>query len=120
MLPQSYNDLIDKAQKTKLYNNLIEQLNKDFLYANVELMLRVSDSPNQIKQHLYNIVLNLIQERFGDYLNLLYTIDVSEAKVKALDGSDLNKLTEQVVFLILQREWQKVWLKYQYGSKTKT
>ncbi len=57
---------------------------------------------------------NLIQEKFAEYLNLLYIVDVSEAKIKALDGSDMLKLSEQVTFLILQREWQKVWFKQHF------
>jgi hypothetical protein len=60
-------------------------------------------------------VYNLIQEKFTDYLNLLYIIDVSEDKVKELDGSDTLQLAEQVTFLILKREWQKVWFKSQYS-----
>jgi hypothetical protein len=46
---------------------------------------------------------------------LLYIIDVSEIKVKALDGNDTVKLSEDITFLILQREWQKVWYKAKYS-----
>jgi hypothetical protein len=53
----------------------------------------------------------LIQHKFSDYLNLLYIVDVSEPKVRELDGNDTIKLSEVVTFLILQREWQKVWYK---------
>ena len=56
----------------------------------------------------------LIQEKFTEYLNLLYIIDVSEKQVKALDGSDPLKLSEAVSFLILKREWQKVWFRTKY------
>jgi len=52
-----------------------------------------------------------LQEKFNDYLNLLYIVDVSEEKIKQLDGSDAIQLSEQVTFLILKREWQKVWFK---------
>jgi hypothetical protein len=44
-------------------------------------------------------------------LNLLYIIDVSEEEVKKLDGSDISILSGQVSFLILKREWQKVWFR---------
>ena len=49
-----------------------------------------------------------------EYLNLLYIVDVSEKQVKALDGNDTLKLAEDVSFLILRREWQKVWYKSKY------
>ena len=59
-------------------------------------------------------MLKLIQFKFAEYLNLLYIIDVSEAEIKKLDGSDLIQLAEQVTFLILKREWQKVWFRNKY------
>jgi len=47
-------------------------------------------------------------------LNLLYIIDVSEDQIKILDGFDRIQLAEQVSFLILKREWQKVWFRKFY------
>ena len=55
------------------------------------------------------MVYKLIQEKFTEYLNLLYIIDVPEKQVKALNGDDIQELSGAVSFLILKREWQKVW-----------
>lgn len=114
-LPTNFSELIDYATKENLYNKLIRQLNKDFLYANIDLDLNEDVLPSSLKLILHEIVYKLIQEKFMDYLNLLYIIDVSEKKIKQLDGSDILLLSEQVTFLILQREWQKVWFKNQYS-----
>ena len=70
--------------------------------------------PSSLKLVLHETVYTLIEEKFADYLNLLYIIDVSEKKVKALDGSDPLELAEAVSFLILKREWQKVWFRNKY------
>lgn len=113
-LPATFDDLIQEANQLELYKKLINQLNKDFLYANVGLEFDEDTLPLSLKLILHETVYKLIQEKFADYLNLLYIIDVSEKKVKQLDGSDMVKLSEQVTFLILQREWQKVWFKSQY------
>ena len=113
-LPTTFNDLIQEANKLDLYNKLIIQLNKDFLFANVDLEFDEEVLPSSLKLILHETVFKLIQEKFADYLNLLYIIDVPEKKVKQLDGSDMVKLSEDVTFLILQREWQKVWYKSQY------
>ena len=113
-LPTTFNDLIQEANKLDLYNKLIIQLNKDFLYANIDLEFNEEVLPTSLKLILHEIVYKLIQEKFADYLNLLYIIDVPENKVKQLDGSDMVKLSEDVTLLILQREWQKVWYKSQY------
>ncbi|WP_452223972.1 hypothetical protein [Lacinutrix chionoecetis] len=114
-LPATFEDLVDKANQLALYNKLIHQLNKDFLYANINLDFHEDILPSSLKLLLHEIVYKLIQEKFTDYLNLLYIIDVSEINIKKLDGSDTLKLAEQVSFLILKREWQKVWFRHTYS-----
>lgn len=111
LLPQTFEDLFYQTSKEDLYQKLIAQLNKDFLLANIDLDFENLIDPKELKQELQAIVYKLIQEKFSEYLNLLYIIDVPEDKVRRLDGDDIVKLSEQVTFLILQREWQKVWFK---------
>ncbi|NAS32176.1 hypothetical protein GTQ40_14415 [Flavobacteriaceae bacterium R38] len=106
--------LLEEAEKLKLYQNLINQLNKDFNYANVQLDLVPEITPIALKKELEATVYWLIQEKFTDYLNLLYIIDVPEKEVKKLKGDDIATLSGQICFLILKREWQKVWYRNQY------
>jgi hypothetical protein len=113
-LPATFDELVLEAHQNNLYKNLIKQLNKDLLYANIDLEFDEEVLPTSLKLILHEAVYRLIQEKFADYLNLLYIIDVPEKKVKSLDGSDILKLSEEVTLLILQREWQKVWFKSQY------
>ncbi|WNH08882.1 hypothetical protein [Thalassobellus suaedae] len=113
-LPTTFENLIEEANQLDLYKKLILQLNKDFLLANIDLDFHVEILPTSLKLLLHETVYKLIQEKFADYLNLLYIIDVSEKKVKALDGDDTLKLAEDVAFLILKREWQKVWFRNKY------
>ncbi len=111
----NFDELVQLANHTGLYKKLIRQLNKDFLYANIDLGFDEDILPSSLKLILHETIYKLIQEKFADYLSLLYIIDVSEEKIKQLDGSDILKLSEQVTFLILKREWQKVWFKHQYS-----
>lgn len=113
-LPSTFTELVEEATKKDLYKKLIHQLNKDFLYANIDLEFNDGVLPSSLKFTLHETIYRLINEKFADYLNLLYIIDVSEDKIRQLDGSDMLLLSEQVAFLILQREWQKVWYKSQY------
>jgi len=106
-LPSNFEDLISEAATLDLYQKLILQLNKDLLYANVDLEFDEETLPTSLKLVLHETIFHLIQNKFSDYLNLLYIIDVSELKIRALDGNDTLKLSEDVAFLILQREWQK-------------
>ena len=113
-LPSNFEDLIAEVNQLDLYKKLVFQLNKDFLRANVDLNFHEEVIPTSLKLLLHETVYRLIQEKFADYLNLLYIIDVSEKQVKALDGSDPLELSEAVSFLILKREWQKVWFRNKY------
>jgi len=114
-LPSTFESLIENANQLNLYKKLIIQLNKDLLYANINLAFNENVLPTSLKLLLHETIFKLIQEKFTDYLNLLYIIDVSEQKVRALDGCDILELSEKVTFMILQREWQKVWLKNKYS-----
>jgi hypothetical protein len=109
--PISTEALLDEAQEETLYLNLIEQINKDFNLANEGIDFPLSISPDELKIQLHEKIYRMIQYKFAEYLNLLYIIDVSEIEIKKLDGSDLVILAEQVSFLILKREWQKVWFR---------
>ena len=106
--------LLTEATSENLYLKLIEQINKDFNLANEPIDFPLSTSPEELKIQLHEKVYRLIQYKFAEYLNLLYIIDVSEEQIKKLDGSDLVCLAEEVSFLILKREWMKVWFRNKY------
>ena len=112
-LPATFESLIEDANQFNLYQKLVKQLNKDLLYANIDLVFEETVLPKSLKLTLHKIIYRLINEKFSDYLNLLYIVDVPEQKVKELEGNDILKLSEEVTFLILLREWQKVWFKNQ-------
>ncbi|MDK2771880.1 MAG: hypothetical protein KYX68_06590 [Flavobacterium sp.] len=112
--PANIDVLISQAEEEHLYFKLIEQTNKDFSLANESLDVPTSVFPFEFKNRVQEKIYFLIQHKFTEYLNLLYIIDVSESEVKKLDGSDLVELSEQVTFLVLKREWQKVWFRNKF------
>ena len=112
--PISTDELLSEAEKQNLYSRLIEQINKDFNFANEAVDFPQSTTPQELKVQLHEKIYRLIQYKFAEYLNLLYIIDVPEETVKQLDGTDLVELSEQVSFLILKREWMKVWFRNHY------
>ncbi|WP_298901498.1 hypothetical protein [uncultured Psychroserpens sp.] len=114
-LPNTFENLVSEANDLSLYSKLIQQVNKDFLLANIDLDFEETILPSSLKYMLHDTIYKLIQQKFADYLNLLYIVDVSEEKIKRLDGSDTLKLSEQVTFLVLQREWQKVWYRHKFS-----
>lgn len=112
--PETTDLLLSQAQKEQLYIKLIEQLNKDFALANEPVEFAEGTSPFELKMAVQDKIFRLIHHKFAEYLNLLYIIDVPEHEVKALNGGDITELAEQVTFLILKREWQKVWFRNRY------
>lgn len=112
--PANIDVLISQAEEENLYFKLIEQVNKDFSLANELLDVPTSIFPFEFKTQLQEKIYFLLQHKFAEYLNLLYIIDVPEKEVKSLNGNDLVELSEQVTFLILKREWQKVWFRNHY------
>ena len=112
--PANTDSLLSEAEKENLYLKLIDQINKDFNLANEGIDFPQSTTPHDLKVQLYEKIYRLIQYKFAEYLNLLYIIDVPEETVKQLDGYDLVELSEQVSFLILKREWMKVWFRNKF------
>jgi hypothetical protein len=106
--------LLVEATKENLYFNLIEQINKDFNLANESIDLAQDIKPEELKAELHEKIYRLIQYKFAEYLNLLYIVDVPEDQIKKLDGSDIGELSKQVAFLVLKREWMKVWFRNKY------
>ena len=109
--PHSTDTLLTEAENENLYLKLIEQINKDFNLANEGIDFPLSTKPDELKIQLHEKIYRLIQYKFAEYLNLLYIIDVAEDQIKKLDGSDIEELSQQVSFLILKREWMKVWFR---------
>ena len=53
-------------------------------------------------------------EHFAEYLNLLYIVDVPEREFQYIEVTDAVEVADQVTFLILKREYQKVWYRNKY------
>lgn len=113
MVPQvkDISSLLARAGEEHLMEKLVLQLCKDFQSANIFVDIEPTDSPEQLRRTLHETVFLLMRDRFNDYLNLLYIIDVSEEQVKSIRSIDTAEISGEVTFLILKREWQKVWLK---------
>jgi len=108
---ETINEIIAASEELFLYKKLVLQLNKDFLRANVSVEFNEDIQPRKLILQLQGIISKLINEQFSEYLNLLYIVDVSEAKMKNVDTNKFELMTQQVTFLIISREWQKVWFR---------
>ncbi|PKA97624.1 hypothetical protein B0O79_1292 [Flavobacteriaceae bacterium MAR_2009_75] len=108
--------LLQNAQENFLYDKLVFQIRKDFGLANIHIDIPDSIMPNTLIGSLREKIYFLIMERFPEYLNLLYVIDVPEREFKKIQVTDVVEVAEQVSFLVLIREMQKVWFKKKYSG----
>jgi len=109
-------ELLEVIQREQLYQKLLLQLKKDFELANVPIKLPLDVTPSELKSILHEKIYFLIIEKFQDYLNLLYVVDIPEKEVKKIAPSDVVDIAAEVSFLLLKREWQKVWFKSKYSG----
>ena len=117
MLPaKNTEELLQSITVENLYVQLIVQLNKDFQLANVAGSFDLKASPVQLKKELFSILLNLITNQYDDYLNLLYRIDVPESELAKLKQDNLTVSIEEITYLVLKREYQKVWFKNNFDK----
>lgn len=113
-VPGTPAEIVKMALSEQLYEALVDQLNKDLLRANLEVAFPSDLPPELLTSRMSALIYDLITRKFADFLNLLYIADVSEDRVKSLDGSDAEKLAAEVSYLLLKREWKKVWYRYRY------
>jgi hypothetical protein len=110
------NQLLKNAVDEDLYLSLIQQLNKDFILSNLEKNISESSTPTELKSELYAVIEELINSSFDTFLSLLYRVDLSENEIKHLPKENFETYIATVSFLILKREWQKVWFRKEYSS----
>lgn len=112
MLPEQNSlELLQKVESENLYENLIKQLNKDFQLSNLSEHFELSITPVQLKESLSKILVRLITNHYDDYLTFLYRVDVPEKELLLIKNDNLVEIINQISFLVLKREYQKVWFK---------
>lgn len=107
-------ELIHLANEQLLFSQLVKQLEKDFLRANILWDMPKDITGSELVSSLREKLYYLIMERFPEYLNLLYVIDVPEKEFQHLEITDAVEVADQMTFIVLKREFQKVWFRNKY------
>ena len=108
---EGYRLILQAAGSAGLYEGLVQQLQKDFDRANVRVHFSFEQSAEELYSALHEKIYQLLMERFSDYLNVLYVVDVPETAFRDIQITDAVEVSEEVCRLILKREWQKVQMK---------
>ncbi len=104
--------VLSEVSERNLYEDLLTQINKDFNFAGLSIQFSVV--PEELLLKLVEVISVLMKDKFEDYLNLLYRIDVSEKQIKAITQTDIDAIAFEVAVLILKRECQKVLLRNRF------
>ena len=109
------------SRKAGLRNKLLRQIAKDYDRAGLELPFSGDaggsfPSDEEVLEQLKISIYRLLMERFDAYMNLMYAADVRESSFREIEADDPVAAAEEVVFIYLRRQWQKVSLRAKYDS----
>jgi Asp-tRNA(Asn)/Glu-tRNA(Gln) amidotransferase B subunit len=92
---------------------LVEQINKE-----LAVTLPEKISMEELYEKLSIHINNLIQNNFEQLINLLYRIDISESKIRALlQTNPDNNAGNTIAALIIERQLQKIKSREQFRQK---
>ena len=108
------NEVLTLANENTLLSDLKNQIEKDFGLANISLNLPVNFDAQSFVSAIREKVYYLMMQQFPEYLNLLYIVDIPENQFKQIVITDAVEIADQMTYLILKREYQKVWYRNKY------
>ena len=111
---QNSKQLLELSGNQALYDSLVLQLKKDFTLSNNPLNITRDIQSEELLKVLVEKIYVLMMEKFEDYLNVLYIIDIPEKEFEHIQMTDAVEVSRQMTFLILKREYQKVWFRNKY------
>ena len=104
-------DITPYLNRLDILNETAQQIIKDFGMQGMEI--KFSGSAENTYSELFSQILPLVEklqkEKFQNFYNLMYGIDISESQIKkAVEDSKDKSFSEIVTDLILKRELLKV------------
>lgn len=101
--------LLKNFSDIALYSQMIEQLQKDINRSGIDYDINKNNNPRELFLELELLLLEVINNRFNDFLNLLYAVDVFEKEIRKCTSEESTVIAGYGAYLILKREWQKVY-----------
>ncbi len=109
-------NLIVEVTQSNLYPQVLRQLQKDIDRAGIDYKIDPKIKPKDLIVVINELLLSALQHAFNEYLNLLYAVDVSEAEIRNFKSEKAEDIAGYATYLILKREWKKVWYRGQLGK----
>ena len=103
--------LVEQIESKHLLQQLIDQVKKDADLSGVEFDVPRDAQALHFLECTHQLLLDLLSNDFGSYLNFLYRIDVPEHSLKSIESSNPKEIADYVTLLVIKREWQKVFFR---------
>jgi hypothetical protein len=100
-----------KNENAEEIKDIVKFVEKDFLISEGNSLIPSSDlnSLEEFRLYLTAKLKYLLDEKYDTLINVLYKIDISEEKVRALfSGKDKGKIPGELAELIISRQLQKI------------
>jgi len=101
-----------KLSEYNLFGELVRQVEKDFRMSVDTSITFTADTPSKLVYEVYNELHKIISmTTVAKFSSLLYRIDIAEKEIKAIQSVDIEDYLKQVTYIILKREFQKVYIR---------
>jgi len=117
LIPTAANStaLLTLVSDQGLYQDLLQQLKKDFELSGISIQLEPTISEISLLKELQFQIKQLIDTNFDAFLQLLYRVDIPEKSMQSNDIQDSDIVATKTTFIILEREWKKVYYRKKYS-----
>ena len=105
------------GQKDISLNELTEQLKKDLKLAGIDAdYFNNINSKDDLLEKLKNFIQDILSYQPTEFDRFMYRVDVPEKEFSGILTTNFEVLVENMVFLILKREIQKLIFRRQFGQ----
>ncbi len=102
---------LNEISASAIYPQLVLQIQKDVERAGIDHIIDADIQPKVLVAELQTLLLSTLQVNFNQYVNLLYAVDVPENELRQFTSENIEDIATYASFLILKREWKKVWFR---------
>ncbi|WP_344927300.1 hypothetical protein [Aquimarina addita] len=106
--------MINTISNSELYPQFVSQIQKDLNRAGIDYTIVRVSNPKELFEEIQRLIFEKLTHNFNEYLNWLYAVDVSEVEVRNIKSEHSKDISQKVTYLILKREWQKVWYRNKF------
>ena len=105
------------VQKDIYLSELTGQLKKDLILAGIDAgYFEQIETGEILLEKLHHFIQDILSYHPSDFDRFMYRVDVPEKEFSGLLTTDFDMLVERIVFLVLQREIQKIIFRRQFGQ----